>query len=111
MREPGQNTDAEIGPRNDVLRAILEYLRSIWGVNMPSRTKVSKGYLTIVPREIRNASDVREGDVLEWSLEGDKIVVRPRHPRTIDDVVALLGHGDDAVASKRDVQRGVRDRR
>ncbi len=111
MREPGQNTDAEIGPRNDVHRAILEYLRSIWGLNMPSRTKVSKGYLTVVPQEIRNASDVREGDVLEWSLEGDKIVVRPRHPRTIDDVVALFGHGDDAVASKRDVQRGVRDRR
>ncbi|TLZ75873.1 MAG: AbrB/MazE/SpoVT family DNA-binding domain-containing protein [Methanobacteriota archaeon] len=78
---------------------------------MPSRTKVSKGYLTVVPREIRKASDVREGDVLEWSLEGDKIVVRPRHLRTIDDVVAVFSNGGDAVASKRDVQRGVRDRR
>ena len=84
---------------------------SIRELNMPSRTKVSKGYLTVVPREIRKAADVREGDVLEWSLEGDQIVVRPRHPRTIDDVVALFAHGDDAVASKRDVQRGVRDRR
>jgi len=78
---------------------------------MPSKTKVSKGYLTVVPREIRKASEVREGDVLEWSLEGDKIVVRPRHRRTIDDVAALFAHGGDAVASKRDVQRGLRDRR
>ena len=45
------------------------------------------------------------------SLEGDKIVVRPRHLRTIDDVVAVFSNGGDAVASKRDVQRGVRDRR
>jgi len=80
-------------------------------LNMPSRTKVSKGYLTVVPREIRKASDVREGDVLEWALEGDKIVVRPRHLRTIDDVVAVFSNGGDSVASKRDVQRGVRDRR
>ncbi len=78
---------------------------------MPSSTKVSKGYLTVVPREIRKASDVREGDVLEWSREGDKIVVRPRHLRTIDDVVAVFSNGGDAVASKRDVQRGILDRR
>jgi len=94
-----------------VHRAIFEYMAFNMELNMPSRTKVSKGYLTVVPREIREASDIREGDVLELSLEGVKIVVRPRHPRTLDEVVALFVHDGGAVASKRDVQRGVRDRR
>src|SRR6266508_1305335 len=111
MREPRQNTDAGIGPRTRCTGQSLSIWPSIRELNMPSRTKVSKGYLTVVPREIRKASDVREGDVLEWSVEGDTIVVRPRHRRTIDDVVTLFAHGGDAVVSKRDVQRGVRDRR
>ncbi len=75
---------------------------------MLSKTKVSKGYLTVVPKEVRKASDVREGDFLEWSLEGDKIVIRPRHRRTIDDITGIISHGGDAVAAKRRVQRGRR---
>ncbi len=78
---------------------------------MLSKTKVSRGYLTVVPREIRKASGVQEGDILEWSLEGDRIVVRPRRRRTIEDIVGLIAHGGDAVASKRRAQRGDRDRR
>ncbi len=78
---------------------------------MISKTKVSKGYLTVVPREIRRASKVQEGDILEWSLEGDKIVVRPRRRRTIEDVTELFSHGGDAVTAKHSAQRGVRDRR
>ena len=78
---------------------------------MISKTKVSKGYLTVVPKDVRKASQVREGDVLEWSIEGDKIVVRPRHPRSVDDITGLIAHGGDAVASKRRAQRGGRDRR
>ncbi|MGQ0797132.1 MAG: AbrB/MazE/SpoVT family DNA-binding domain-containing protein [Methanobacteriota archaeon] len=81
------------------------------GSHMISRTKVSKGYLTVVPKEVRRASQVREGDVLEWSLEGDVIVVRPRHRRTVDDIAGIISHGGDAVASKRGVQRRQRDRR
>ncbi len=78
---------------------------------MLSKTKVSKGYLTVVPKEVRRASKIREGDFLEWTIEGDKIVVRPRRPRTVDDITGLISHGGDAVASKRRVQRGQRDRR
>lgn len=78
---------------------------------MLSKTKVSRGYLTVVPKEVRKVSRVREGDFLEWSLEGDKIVIRPRHRRTVDDITAIISHGGDAVVSKRRVQRGQRDRR
>lgn len=76
-----------------------------------SRTRVSKGYLTVVPKEVRNASAVHVGDILEWSVEGETIVVRPRRPRTIEDIVGLISRGGDAVESKQRVQRGRRDRR
>ena len=78
---------------------------------MLSKSKVSKGYLTVVPKDVRNASQVHEGDILEWSVEGDKIVVRPRRRRTLDDITGLIAHGGDAVASKRRAQRGGRDPR
>lgn len=78
---------------------------------MLSKTKVSRGFLTVVPKEIRRASGISEGDVLEWALEGGTIVVRPRRRRTIEDIVALGSHGGDAVADKRKVARGQRVRR
>ena len=74
---------------------------------MLSKSKVSKGYLTVVPKLIREASEVREGDILEWSLEGARIVVRPRRRRTLDDLEGLIEGGGDAVASKRKAQRGA----
>ena len=73
---------------------------------MLSKTTVSNGYLTVVPKEIREATHILEGDLLEWSIEDDKIVVRPRRKRTIDDITGLISHGGDAVASKRRAQRG-----
>jgi len=73
---------------------------------MLSKSEVSKGYLTVVPKLIREASEVREGDILEWSLEGARIVVRPRRRRTLDDLEGLIERGGDAVASKRKAQRG-----
>ncbi len=78
---------------------------------MLSKSKVSKGYLTVVPKDVRKATQVREGDILEWSLEGDKIVVRPRRRRTLDDITGLIARGGDAVASKRKAQRGEPDPR
>jgi AbrB family looped-hinge helix DNA binding protein len=73
---------------------------------MLSKTKVSKGYLTVVPKEVREATKILEGDLLEWSIEEDKIIVRPRRKRTVDDITGLISHGGDAVKSKRRVQRG-----
>ena len=78
---------------------------------MLSKSKVSKGFLTVVPKDIRKASRISEGDILEWALEGETIVIRPRRPRTLDDIVGLIAHGGDAVADKRRLQRGLRARR
>ncbi len=73
---------------------------------MLSKTKVSKGYLTVVPKKVREASEIREGDLLEWSIEEGKIVIRPRPRRTVKDVTGLISHGGDAVESKRRAQEG-----
>ena len=74
-------------------------------------SKVSKGFLTVVPKAVRKAVNIQEGDILEWALEGDRILVRPRRRRTIDDITGLISHGGDAVVSKRRLQRDARDRR
>ena len=78
---------------------------------MLSRTKVSKGYRTVVPKEIRTARRISGGDVLEWAIEHERIVVRARPQRTIEDVVGLISHGGDAAEDKRRLQRGQRVRR
>ena len=75
---------------------------------MLSRSKVSKGYLTVVPKEVRKATRISEGDILEWAVEGERIVVRPRPRRTIEDIVGLISYGGDAVEDKRRLQRGQR---
>ncbi len=85
---------------------ILNSSNSICDSDMLSKTKVSKGYLTVVPKKVREASEIREGDLLEWSIEEGKIVIRPRPRRTVKDVTGIISHGGDAVESKHRAQRG-----
>lgn len=74
-----------------------------------SETRVSKGFLTVVPSEVRKAVGVREGDRLEWDLRGTEIIIHIRKPKTIHEIVGLGSRGGDAVASKKAVQ-GMRAR-
>ena len=69
-----------------------------------SETKISNGFLTVVPKEVRRLIDAREGDFLQWSVRGQELLIRLRRPKTIDDIVGMISHGGDAVASKRKVQ-------
>jgi bifunctional DNA-binding transcriptional regulator/antitoxin component of YhaV-PrlF toxin-antitoxin module len=72
---------------------------------MPNESRVSKGYLTVVPKAIRAAAGVAAGDRLTWTIEGERIVVIPRHVRSLSDIKGLTSHGGDAVRAKRRVQR------
>jgi|HubBroStandDraft_1064217.scaffolds.fasta_scaffold177184_2 bifunctional DNA-binding transcriptional regulator/antitoxin component of YhaV-PrlF toxin-antitoxin module len=74
-----------------------------------SETKISTGFLTVVPKEIRKLINAREGDLLQWSLRGEEIRVRIRRPSTVADIVGMISHGGDAVESKKSVQ-GMRPR-
>lgn len=73
-----------------------------------SESRVSKGYLTVVPKGIRLAVQINEGDVLEWEVSEGKVVVRKRPRRTISDIEGMISHGGDAVRSKKEAQRGGR---
>lgn len=74
---------------------------------MATESSVSKGYLTVVPKHIRKAVDIGEGDKLSWRLEDGQIIVTPRRVRSVRDVTGLISHGGDAVESKRRAQRGA----
>ncbi|GAB6134996.1 AbrB/MazE/SpoVT family DNA-binding domain-containing protein [Thermococcus prieurii] len=41
-----------------------------------SVTKVTRNYQITIPAEIRKALGIREGELLEVSIEGDRIVLR-----------------------------------
>jgi len=69
-----------------------------------SETKISSGFLTVVPKEVRRMVNAREGDLVEWTLRGEEFLVRIRRPRTVADIVGIISHGGDAVASKRETQ-------
>lgn len=72
---------------------------------MTSESSVSKGYLTVVPKQIRRAVGIGEGDKLSWRLEAGRIIVVPRRVRSLRKVTALISHGGDAVEAKRRTQR------
>jgi len=73
---------------------------------MISKTKVSKGHLTVVPKHVRKSLDVREGDILEWTADGERAVVRPRRRRRVEDITAVIAVGGDAVRDKKRLARG-----
>ena len=74
-----------------------------------SETRVSKGFLTVVPSKVRRVIGVRAGDRLQWRLQGTEIMIRIRRKTSIQDIVGMISHGGDAVASKKAVQ-GLRPR-
>jgi len=58
---------------------------------MASRTKVSSQGRTVIPAEIREKLGIREGEEVEWILEGDVIVVRlVREEKTPDEIMRQI---------------------
>ncbi|MDI6644326.1 MAG: AbrB/MazE/SpoVT family DNA-binding domain-containing protein [Methanobacteriaceae archaeon] len=74
---------------------------------MTSKTKISKGFQTVVPSDIRKKFDVGPGDILEWKSTEEGAEVRFRKKVTIDDVFGIGdGPETDAVELKKKLQRG-----
>ncbi len=58
---------------------------------MVTKTKVSSQGRTVIPVEIREELGIREGEEVEWALEGDVIVVKPiREEKTPDEIMKHL---------------------
>lgn len=73
---------------------------------MVSATKVSKGYQTVVPAELREAYGISPGDRLVWMEEKGEIKIRVRKKKTLKDIVGMISVGGDAVKAKKMAQRG-----
>jgi len=60
-------------------------------ISMTSKTKISSQGRTVIPVEIREKIGIREGEEVEWALEGEVIVVKPvREERTPDEIIEYL---------------------
>jgi AbrB family looped-hinge helix DNA binding protein len=70
------------------------------------KTRISKGFQTVVPKEIRAKFGLRPGDSLLWEAKGEVAVVRPRKKKTLKDITGIIAVGGDAVVSKKKAQRG-----
>lgn len=75
---------------------------------MSSETKISKGYQTVVPSELRAAYDISPGDKLVWREEDGKITVRVRKKKSLKDIIGIVSGKTrtDAVELKKKAQRG-----
>ena len=83
------------------------YFETINGDIVTSETKISKGFQTLVPSEIRKKFDVGPGDVLEWRPTKNGAEVRFRKKVSFEDILGMIdGPETDAVELKKKVQRG-----
>jgi AbrB family looped-hinge helix DNA binding protein len=70
------------------------------------KTKISKGFQTVVPKKIREKLGLEPGDSLLWEEKDDSAVVKPRKKKTLEDITGIISVGGDAVVSKKKAQRG-----
>ncbi|MDP1552790.1 MAG: AbrB/MazE/SpoVT family DNA-binding domain-containing protein [Methanobacteriaceae archaeon] len=74
---------------------------------MTSTTKISNGFQTVVPSEIRKLFDIGPGDILEWkpTENGAEIIFRKKV--SFQDVAGMVKvEPTDAVELKKKLQRG-----
>lgn len=74
---------------------------------MTSETKISKGFQTVVPSDIRKKFNVGPGDILEWKPTENGAEVRFRKKVTFQDIAGMVkSEPTDAVELKKKFQRG-----
>ena len=74
---------------------------------MLSRTKISKGYQTVIPSAVRQTFDVEPGDYVEWAEGREGLVVHFRKRKGLRDLAGIGSAPADAVEVKRHIQRGI----
>ena len=73
---------------------------------MLSKTKISKGFQTVIPSAVRETFDVEAGDYVEWMEGRDGLVVRFRKRKRLRDLTGIGSVPADAVEVKKRAQRG-----
>ncbi len=90
---------------HNTLNLVIHMLLS--GMHMICETKVSSGYSTIIPADIRKSLGINPGDILEWIIDGNKIIVKPRKKTQFGDIVGLIEEGGSALSAKKIIQNGA----
>ena len=73
---------------------------------MTSQTKISDGYSTVLPAEIRKKLDLTPEDMLQWDIENNSLIITPRKKVALLDICGYISVGGDAVIDKKRVQSG-----
>lgn len=74
---------------------------------MVTETKISKGFQTVVPSNIRKLFKVGPGDIVEWKTDKNKVEIIFRKRVTINDVFGIVdGPQTNSVEMKKRIQRG-----
>lgn len=73
---------------------------------MTSKTKISEGYSTVLPADIRKALNLTPGDILQWNVEEGIITIHPRKKATLAGICGIVNTGGDAVSDKKKIQSG-----
>jgi len=71
---------------------------------MKSSTKISNGFQTVVPSELRKKFQVGPGDIVEWISTDDGVEVRFRKKMSLNDIAGIVESGEktDAVELKKE---------
>jgi AbrB family looped-hinge helix DNA binding protein len=75
---------------------------------MLRKTKISKGFQTVIPSAVRINFGVEAGDYVEWEHGPEGLVIRFRKHKRLRDLAGVGGAPSDAVKVKKRVQRGMR---
>jgi AbrB family looped-hinge helix DNA binding protein len=73
---------------------------------MTSQTKISEGYSTVLPAEIRKTLDLTPGDILQWDVDDGIITIQPRKKVTLTGICGVVNVGGDALKDKKKIQSG-----
>lgn len=74
---------------------------------MSCETKISKGFQTVVPSDVRKKFGINPGDIAEWQITEEGVNISFRKKVTIEDIFGMVdGPKTDAVELKKKVQRG-----
>jgi bifunctional DNA-binding transcriptional regulator/antitoxin component of YhaV-PrlF toxin-antitoxin module len=69
---------------------------------MTSTTKLSNGFQTVVPSEIRKKFDIGPGDVIEWKPTENGAEITFRKKVNFQDIAGMVkGEPTDAVDSRK----------
>ena len=66
--------------------------RRVWFnkvIIITSQTKISEGYSTVLPAEIRKTLNLTPGDILQWYIDNNTIIIKPRKRVTLSDILVL----------------------